>query len=79
MMVAGAAHKRYIKHTSSALREVAAQRVREVLAMKAPPARVAVPMHLRPRCPNARCHAPLPAGSTFCPRCGTRLAEGQLV
>jgi hypothetical protein len=74
MALAGVAHARYVRITSRGIRGQLAGRVKTML-MRHRPA-----LNLRPTpnsppplpCVNERCRSPLPPGSQFCPRCGTR-------
>jgi len=75
MMLAGAAQRRYIRHSSTQFRLELAQRVRDVMAVKRPLAKVPVATNLRTRCRDGKCRSPLPATARFCPRCGKRVTE----
>lgn len=75
MMLAGGAQRRYIRHTSTQLRLELAQRVRDVMAVKRPLAKVPVATHLRHTCRDEKCRSPLPAVAKFCPRCGKKVTE----
>lgn len=75
MMLAGAAQRRYIRHSSRQFRLELAQRVRDVMAVKRPLAKVPVATNLRTRCRDDRCRSPLPATARFCPRCGKPVTE----
>jgi len=73
MMLAAAAHRRYIKRTSLRLRSNLARRQREVLLAKRPTIRVPASTHLMGTCPRENCRAPFPPEAVFCRRCGTKL------
>jgi hypothetical protein len=72
MMLAGAAQRRYINHTARQFRLELAQRVREVMSVRQPAAKVPVATSLRERCRDEKCRSPLPPVAKFCPRCGRR-------
>jgi hypothetical protein len=79
MMLAAAAHRRYIRNTSLRLRSDLARRQREVLLAKRPTIHVPTSQHLMGICPRENCRAPFPPEALFCRRCGTKLggnAEG---
>jgi len=71
LALAGASQRRYINHTAARVREQMGERVRAMMASRAPapPAPSGYRVH-GPRCDRDNCRARLPAGSRFCPRCG---------
>jgi hypothetical protein len=75
VMLAGSAHRRYIRATSQRLRSDLARRQREVLLAKRPAIRVPASQHLMGTCPRDNCRAPTPPEAVFCRRCGTKLAD----
>jgi hypothetical protein len=71
LALAGASQRRYINHTAQRVREQMGERVRAIMASRAPAA--VPPGEYRdhgPRCDRDNCRARLPAGARFCPRCG---------
>jgi hypothetical protein len=75
MMLAGAAHRRYITHASGPLRARLAERVRAILVRQRPSMRVPQPVWIRRTCENRLCQASIAPGARFCPRCGTPIVE----
>jgi hypothetical protein len=73
MMLAAAAHRRYIRNTSLRLRSDLARRQREVLLAKRPTIHVPTSQHLMGICPRENCRAPYPPEAAYCRRCGTKL------
>jgi hypothetical protein len=79
VMLAAAAHRRYIRTTSLRLRSDLARRQRDVLLARRPPLRVPASTHLMGTCIRELCRATNPPEAVFCRRCGTKLganAEG---
>ncbi|MBC8106681.1 MAG: hypothetical protein H7Z14_08845, partial [Anaerolineae bacterium] len=74
MMLAAAAQWRYINRTGRTLRQALAAQVFNVLASRSPHADVMLPGALQGKCGRDGCDKFLPAGSGFCPRCGSRVA-----
>ena len=78
MAFAGVVHLRYVRKTSRRTRSEFAQAVRTMLTNRRPallvrqPPSLAKAQNWRPACGNEKCKAFLPAGATYCPRCGTR-------
>jgi hypothetical protein len=70
MMLAAAAQRRYINHTSRDARQGVARVVRDAMCRDRLESRVFVPRSLRPQCPNEKCAARIPPGARFCPSCG---------
>ncbi|HSI37086.1 MAG: hypothetical protein ACAI43_18995 [Phycisphaerae bacterium] len=79
MMLAGAAHRRYITVASRNTRAELAQRLRTMLERRRPGVALPVPVYLRERCMEAKCRAELPRGANFCRRCGTRQRQVAVV
>jgi hypothetical protein len=73
VMLAAAAHRRYIRSTSLRLRSDLARRQRDVLLARRPPLRVPASTHLMGDCPRDNCRAPNPPEAQYCRRCGTKL------
>jgi hypothetical protein len=73
VMLAGAAHRRYIKSTSLRLRSDLARRQRDVLLAKRPTLHVPASTHLMGACPRENCRAPFPPEAAYCRRCGMKL------
>jgi hypothetical protein len=73
VMLAAAAHRRYIRSTSLRLRSDLARRQREVLLARRPALRVPASTHLMGICPRENCRAAYPPEAVFCRRCGTKL------
>jgi hypothetical protein len=73
MVLAGAAHRRYISVTSRETRAEMGHRVRAMLLKHRPALNVPLPTNMRKLCPNERCQASLTQEAHFCPRCGTRV------
>jgi hypothetical protein len=76
---AGALHQRYVRKTSSRIRGELAQRVNILLQQQRPPINVPTPHGFRAVCRNERCGKTVPTAATFCPRCGTRMRDGNAV
>ncbi len=77
--LAGAVHQRYCKRTSTRLRGELALRASTLLQRQRPPINVPTPAGFRVFCINELCGKSLPASTTFCPRCGTRLPRTDAV
>jgi len=74
MMFAGVVHRRYVEGVGPQIRGELAMRVRSMLEADRPAMAVRpTPVVPSTVCPNEKCTAPIRPGSTFCPRCGTRL------
>jgi hypothetical protein len=76
---AGAIHQRYVRKTSTRIRGELAQRVNMLLQQQRPAINVPMPHGFRTVCRNERCGKTVPAGAQFCPRCGTRVPDGNAV
>ena len=72
LMLAGAVQRRYISRTSARGRAEAADRVRTILLLRRPVARVPSFARATILCRNERCRAPIPLLANFCARCGAR-------
>jgi hypothetical protein len=73
VMLAAAAHRRYIRTTSLRLRSDLARRQRDVLLARRPALRVPASTHLMGTCTRELCRATNPPEAVFCRRCGTKL------
>lgn len=73
MMIAGAAQRRLVRHTSTLNRAAMAHRLRAMLLARHPNHDVPMPIYLRRICVNDRCRAPVHESAAFCPRCGSRV------
>jgi hypothetical protein len=74
MMLAASAQWRYINRTGRAMRLSLAANTFNVLAARMPHADVMLPTALQGKCTRDGCDKLLPVGSSFCPRCGARVA-----
>jgi hypothetical protein len=70
---AGAIHQRYVRRTSTRIRGELAMRVNASLNRQRPPIDVPMPHGFRVVCRNPLCSKTLSGGSSYCPRCGTRV------
>jgi hypothetical protein len=70
LVLAGAAQRRYINRTSTALRADLAGGIRAMLEQRRPAVALSNYMIHAARCDRPVCRAMLPAGARFCPRCG---------
>jgi hypothetical protein len=73
--IAGAAHQQYAARTSMQIRGDMAQRLRSLLLRQRPALDVPTPFRFREVCTNRLCRQSLRNGATFCPRCGSRMAD----
>ena len=76
---AGGIHQRYVRFTTNRIRGELAQRVSLLLQQTRPAMNVPVPHGFRMVCRNERCGKTVPIGAGFCPRCGTKVTEGNAV
>ena len=70
MMLAAGVQRRYVAVNGPKARRSLAERVRLRVEADRPAVDVSRPAFHEGECPNPQCHAPLPPGSQFCPRCG---------
>jgi hypothetical protein len=76
---AGAVHQRYVRRTSTRIRGELAMRASAALARQRPAIDVPMPNGFRVVCSNVLCGKTLASGSSFCPRCGTRVSAADAV
>jgi hypothetical protein len=72
VMLACAAHRRYIRVGSVRTRALLAERMREILMRRRPAMQVPRPVTVIRTCVQPNCRAPVPSAASYCPRCGTR-------
>ncbi len=70
MMLAAGVQRRYVTLNGPRARRSLAERLRFRVEADRPAVDVSRPAFHERACPNPQCHAPLPPGSQFCPRCG---------
>jgi hypothetical protein len=75
VMLAAAAHRRYIRVGSPKVRAALAERLRAMLLARRPMMRVPKPVAFVRNCLRPNCRSPMPTSASFCPRCGTRAAR----